>query len=162
METLYLNKTKELKRAKEKLEKELNIKIKIIGKKAVIEGSALDEYEAEQIIEAINFGFSAEKAVLLKNPNNAFRKIHIKKHTKRPLKTVKSRLIGKHGKTKSTLEQLSDTYIIITDTEVGIIGPAEAIETATIAIINIIKGSKQTNTYKYLERVNRAKKKDII
>ena len=50
---------------------------------------------------------------------------------------------------------------MITDSEVGVIGPTENIEYAVTAITNVIKGSKQTNAYKYLERVNRQKKYSI-
>ena len=161
METLYLNKTAELKRTKSNLEKEFDVKINIQGKKVTIDGKAINEFEATQVIEAIDFGFSTENALLLKDPNNAFRKIHIKEFTKRPLEDIQGRLIGKRGKTRKTLEQLSDTYIIINNGEVGIIGNIESIETAITAITNIIRGSKQTNAYKYLERVNRSKKEDI-
>ena len=102
METIHLERTAELKRTKEKLEKELNVKIKITGKNITLDGETLDEYEAVKIIDAINFGFSTENALLLKEQDYAFRKIHIKEFTKRPLESIRSRLIGKHGKTRIT------------------------------------------------------------
>jgi len=40
-----------------------------------------------------------------------------------------------------------------------VIGHAEDIGYATTAIANLIKGSKQSNVYNYLERINKEKKK---
>jgi rRNA processing protein Krr1/Pno1 len=47
---------------------------------------------------------------------------------------------------------------VLHDNTVGIIGPAETIEEATTAIGNLIRGSKQANIYRFLERMNAAKK----
>ena len=95
METLYLNKTAELKRTKEKLEKVFNLKITIIGKKVTLDGDTLDEYEATQVIDAINFGFPTEKALLMREPDYAFRKVHIKEFTKRPLEDGSKRIFNR-------------------------------------------------------------------
>jgi len=159
MENLYLKKTTEIRKRKKFLENKLNIKIAIQGKKITIKGETLDEYEASNVLKAISFGFSANTAILLKEPDYSFREIAIKDFTnKKNLETVRARLIGKHGKTKETLEKISDCRIIIKDNDVGIIGSSEEIEYAITAITNIIKGSKQSNAYGYLERINREKR----
>ena len=110
-------------------------------------------------MNAIGFGFSANRSILLKDPNYSFREITIKDFTtKKKLETVRARLIGKHGKTKETVEKISNSKIIIKDNCVGMIGLADEIEHAITAIVNIIKGSKQSNVYGYLERINRTKR----
>ena len=163
METIYLEKTTELKRAKAELEKKLNVKIKIQDKEAIVEGESLDEYEAMQVIEAISFGFSAGKALLLKEPEYAFRKLHIKEFAgKRKLTVIKSRLIGRQGKTKKTIENISDSYIIIQESEIGIISPSESIEFVITALINLMKGTKQSNVYKYLEKINKTRREEEV
>lgn len=155
MKEIFLEKTTEIKKNLKKLQERLNVKLFLKGKKLAISGAALKEYDAERVIDAINFGFSAEKALALKEEDIVFRKIHIRDFTRRPnLKDVKARLIGTKGKTKKTIEEISDTEIIIQGNEIGIIGSAESIENAVTAITNIIKGSKQTNVYKYLEKAN--------
>jgi len=122
----------------------------------------LDEFEAEKVFDAINFGFSAKKALLLLNEDSLFRKVHIKDFTKRnDLRAVRARLIGLHGKTRKTIEEISGCYLVITDSDVGIIGDAEYIDEAVTAIINLIKGAKQSNTYFFLERMNKEKKKPV-
>lgn len=159
METIFFDLIKELKRTKIELEKKLNVSISIIGKKAVIDGEPLDVYEANLVLQAMNFGFSAKKALALKEEDMLFKIIHIKQHTNRKnMKDIKARLIGTLGKTKKTIEEISESYIIIIKNEIGIISPAENVDNVTTAIISIIKGSKQSNIYNFLERMNRVKK----
>ncbi len=91
-----------------------------------------------------------------------FKIIHIRDHTKRGLKTVKSRLIGKNGRTRRTLAEISGCEIVIGDGDVGIIGDVESIGYAETAIIQLIKGSKQSNMYYFLEKMNKIKKKNVL
>jgi len=157
---MFFEKTAELRRQKEELEKELNVKIKILGRKVTFEGSAIEEYEAAIVLDAMSFGFSAKSALELRKEYMAFKKIHIRDFTRRKnLNDVRSRIIGKEGKTKRTLEEISNCEIIITESEVGIIGEAESMDSAIQAIISIVRGTKQSNAYRYLERINRTKKK---
>ena len=63
-------------------------------------------------------------------------------------------------KTKHTIEQISSCDVLINEDEnsVGLIGSAEQIEEATTAITNLIRGSKQANVYRFLERMNAEKR----
>ncbi len=159
METMYFPRIIELRREKEMLERKLGVKIIIEGKKAIVDGEALKEYEAVLVLEAMQFGFSAKKAILLKSENLIFRKLHIKSFTRRKdLSIVRGRVIGKEGKTKNALENISGCEIMVKDDSVGLIGSAESIEEATTALTNLIRGSKQSNVYRFLERMNAAKK----
>jgi len=159
METLYLERTRELKKNKKLIEKELNIKINIQGKKVTIKGNALNEYETQIILDAINFGFPVKTAILLKEEDFRFVKLNIKDFTrKKNLEGVRARLIGKHGKTKQTIEQISDCKIIINESQIGIIGSSEEIDITITGITNLVKGSKQTNVYRYLEKNKKNKK----
>jgi ribosomal RNA assembly protein len=158
METFYVRKIAETKKLKKELEAKLNVRLEIKGNYIVVDGSSLDEYDASRIFGAIGFGFSVRKALLLKGDEMIFKIVHIKSHTKRNLKDVLSRIIGKKGKTKRTISEISGCEILIKDGEVGIIGDVESVEDTETAIINLIKGSKQSNTYRYLEKRNKIKK----
>jgi ribosomal RNA assembly protein len=158
MHTIYLKKPDEVMKSKSQLEKKLEIKIEVKGHGVVIDGQPLNEFVAERVFDAINFGFSATKAIQLRHEDVDFKIIRIKDHTKRNLRAVKSRLIGTHGKTRKTISDIADCDILIKESEVGVIAEAEYMDNVTTAIIKIIKGSKQSNSYKYLERMNRAKK----
>lgn len=163
METLFLKRTKEIGIERANLEKKLQVKLTLEGRKLTIEGDPYKEYEAKIILEAINFGFSVSKALLLLEEEILFRRLHIKSFTRRKnLHEVRARLIGTYGKTKNTIEEISGCEVVIQDNEVGIIGSAESIEHATTAIKNIIRGTKQANAYRYLERMNRTKDIDDL
>lgn len=158
MEYYYIEKIGNVKKHQAEIEKKLNVKLKIDEKKVFVEGNALSEYDAGIVLEAIAFGFSPRKALALKDEEMIFRIIHIKSHTKRNLKAVLARLIGTKGKTKKTISEITGCEVLIKDSEVGIICGAEDVDNVEQAIINIIRGSKQANMYRYLERMNRAKK----
>ncbi len=158
MEEIYVSDTREVAKNKEKLEKELGVKIFVDGKKILIEGSGVAEYESEIVFAAIDFGFTIKQALSLKDEEKMFRKIHIKEHTKRNLKDVLARVIGIKGKAKRTMEDISNCRILIKEKEIGVLGDVEDVDNVITAIIHIIKGSKQSNMYSYLERMNRMKK----
>jgi len=163
METLYCKNLTELRREKKFLERIFKVKIEIKGRQIFVEGESLNEFEMEAVIDAMNLGFSARTAALIKEEDIVFEKLNIKDHTRRKnLEIVRGRLIGTHGKTKNTLEQISGCEIKIKDNIVGVIGEAESVADALVGIGNIIKGSKQTNVYKFLERINTGKKSRII
>ena len=156
MEKIFFKKTAELRRVKHDLEKKLNVKIDIAGRKITITGNPIEEYEASLVLNAINFGFSTQKAISLKDENMIFRIISIKDFTrKKNLKTVRARIIGKEGKTKKTIENISSCYLVIRDNDIGIIGSAESIDEIITAVTNLVRGTKQSNTYRYLEKMNR-------
>jgi KH domain-containing protein len=138
---------------KKKLEKVLKVQINGRGKEIFVEGDPFDEYEAEKVIEAMEAGFSVDTALLIKTKELAFETFNIKSFTKRKdLKSIRSRIIGKEGATLRTLTQLADCFIEIKNNDVAIIGYPEEIKTTQDAIINLIKGSKQSNVYKFLEK----------
>ena len=53
-------------KGKKKLEKELNVKLLIHGKEVEIEGEPEDEYVAEKVIDALEFGFPFSVAILIR------------------------------------------------------------------------------------------------
>jgi KH domain-containing protein len=158
MEEIYCSRIGEVEKNKGKLEKELGVKISIVGEKVLLEGSGLEEYEARLVFEAIDFGFTVKHALALADEEMLFRKIRIKDYTRRSLEEVKSRIIGIKGKARRTMEKISGCKILVRENEVGVIGSVEDADNVVTAIIHIIRGSKQANMYAYLERMNRVKK----
>src|SRR3989339_1484210 len=108
METIYFKNTADLKRNIKEIEKKLNVKITIKNKDVSIEGEGITEYEASRVLDAMASGFSSKVALMLKENDLIFKKISMKDITKRPdMKTVRARVIGKHGQTKHTIETVS-------------------------------------------------------
>ncbi|MEK6908946.1 MAG: KH domain-containing protein [Nanoarchaeota archaeon] len=157
---IEISRRKEVLKNKDKLEKKLNCKIQIKDKTLSIDTDPFNEYEAQRVFDAINLGFSVEKALKVLDEETGFIKINVKDYANtKNLEVVRGRLIGTHGKTKKTIEEITKSNISIHDNNVGIIGPAEVTEMALTAVTNIIKGTKQANAYKYLEKINTQKKK---
>lgn len=153
MKVIIVDKLARIIKARQRLKKILKVKITNRGREIKIEGSAEDEYIAEKIIDALNFGFPLGVALLIKEEDNLFEIIKIKDHTKRnDLERVRGRIIGKGGGTLKTLTELTKCYFELKDNEVGIIGHPEYIQNAQEALILLIKGSKQANVYAYLEK----------
>jgi len=153
MKKILSEKLPRILKNKRQLEEKLKVKITNRGKEVFIEGSPEKEYIAEKVIDAINFGFEFNEAMLIKDEDYLFEVISIKEHTKRrDLVRVRGRIIGKEGKTKSTLCKLTKCCMQIRDNEVGIIGDPECIGNAQEAVISIIKGAKQSNVYSHLEK----------
>jgi rRNA processing protein Krr1/Pno1 len=65
---------------------------------------------------------------------------------------VRSRIIGIRGKTLRTLTELSDCFFELNMNEIGIIGMPENIKKVNNSIISLIRGSKQANVYRFLEK----------
>ena len=153
MKKILVDKLPRIIKSKKKLEQILKVKITNRGKEVSISGRPEDEYIAEKVIDAINFGFPFTTAILIKEQGHVFEILRIKDYTRRhDLERVRARIIGKKGKTLQTLSQLTKCDFELKDNEVGIIGDPEHIENAQEAVISIIKGAKQSNVYSYLEK----------
>lgn len=153
MKKILSEKVPRIIKNKKQLEKKLNVEISNRGKEVTIIGEPEDEYTAEKVIDALNFGFPFSTAIRIKEEDLVFEIINIKDFTKRTdLERVRARIIGTKGKTLKTLCDLTQCNFELKDNEVGIIGNPEHIKNAQEGITSIIKGAKQTNVYKSLER----------
>ncbi len=153
VKTIISDKLPRITKNRKRLEKKLNVRITNRGKEVKIVGSPENEYIAEKVIDALNFGFEYSIAIQIKEENFVFEILNIKNYTKRQnLKTIRARIIGTQRKALNTIEQLTNCTLELKDNQVGIIGPAELIENAQTAIISIVQGAKQSNAYKFLEK----------
>ena len=157
MKKIFSEKFQRIIRNKGKLEENLKVKITNRGKEIFIEGNSEEEYYAEKVIDALNFGFSFSTATLIKKGDFIFEILNIKDYTKsKDLERIKARIIGKAGKTLKVLHDLTECHFELNGNKVGIIGISEYVKNAEEAVISIIRGAKQTNVYNFLEK-NREK-----
>lgn len=153
MKRFFIDKPARIAKLKKQLEEELNVKIIHKGKEITIEGTPEEEYIAEKIIDAVDFGFPLAIALLIKDEDFLFEIINIKSHTKRTdLERIRARIIGTKRKTLNAIEQLTKCFFQVKGNEVAIIGDAEYIPNANESIISLIRGAKQANVYAYLEK----------
>lgn len=154
MESLFLQPkiTGKIKKSIEKLAKALNVSLKLENNVVLIDGSAIDEYAAVNVIKAISNGFDLKTAMLLRDEEFMIDEIRIKNYTKPSrLKQVKARVIGTEGRALKTISLLSDCFIKLSDNSVFIIGHVNDVKIARNAMLSLIKGSKHSNVYSLLE-----------
>jgi len=153
MKKIICEKLTRIIKSKKRLEKILNVKITNRGKEVYVQGKPEDEYVAEKVIDALEFGFPFSTAIMIREHNCVFEIINIKDYTKRKdLVRIRARIIGTKGKTLQTLHHLTNCFFEIKDNSVGIIGAPEFIKNSQEALISIIRGSKQANVYSFLEK----------
>ena len=75
------------------------------------------------------------------------------------IQRVKGRIIGKEGKTRKIIEELSEAVISVYGHTVSIIGGVEQAEIAREAVNMLIKGSQHVTVYRYLNRKRQELKK---
>lgn len=144
---------------KKKLEKNLVVSISNRGKEFFIKGEGENEYLAEKVLKALDFGFPYEHAMAIKKDECEFSIINLKKNSKtKNLERTRGRIIGKDGSSFQKLSELTDCFFEIKDNYVGIIGRPEDIEYAGKSIQDLAKGTRHKNVYAFLEKL-RAKKK---
>lgn len=157
MEKIFLasSQIRKIVMTKERLEKELSVKIISRRNFIQVDGGALEEYDALQVLKAISFNFDINISLLLKDPEYMLQTIQVKNYTKknqRRLSQVKARVIGKKGKALKNISQLTNCEIKLHDNTVAILGRVNDVELAASAIISLIKGSEHSNVYARLER----------
>ncbi|MEM2169405.1 MAG: KH domain-containing protein [Candidatus Bathyarchaeia archaeon] len=113
-------------------------------------------FKAKDLVLAIGRGFSPERAFrLLDSEDAALDIIDLREFlgkSESELRRVKGRIIGKDGKTRRIIEELSGAMISIYGHTVAIIGDFEQINIAREAILKIINGSEHSTVYKFLQK----------
>jgi len=143
---------------KHEIESATKTKLDIDSKEGEISVSgedALGLFNAREIVEAIGRGFNPDFAKLLLKQDYILEMISIKDYagkSKDDALRLKGRVIGKEGKSRKTIELLTDTHVCIYGKTIGIIGDPEGVENARKAIDSLLNGSPHGNVYKSLER----------
>jgi len=145
---------------KEKIEKIAKAKINIDSELGEI---TIDDHNIEDplktikivsIILAIGRGFSPEKAFLLFDDNFEFYIFDLRDYVgnkENHIKRLKSRVIGKNGKTKRVFESLTDSHLSIYGHTVAIITNIDNFEIIKKGVDKLLGGSKHAAVYRYIE-----------
>ena len=115
----------------------------------------LDIYTAKEIITAIGRGFNPEIALLLLKVDYSFESINLVDHagkSKEGQLRIKGRIIGREGKTRRHIEELTETYISIYGKTVCIVGEMEEVAIARGAVCDILKGAPQGPVFSVITR----------
>jgi ribosomal RNA assembly protein len=120
-------------------------------------------FTVSNIVKAIGRGFSPNRAMTLGNEDFDLAIIDLeevvgKSHNAQ--ERIKGRIIGREGKSRALIEELTETSISVYGGTVSIIGNIEALPTAREAIMMLIRGSFHKTVYNYLLAYRRQLKKD--
>ena len=159
MREIQVQNLNKIKKAVPVIENKIKIKISFGKNSVAIKGNELNEYLTEKVIQAIDFGFNVDDALLLTNEDFVLEFIEVKEHTKRKnLHDVRARLIGTDGKARKTIENLTGSEIVINNNTVGLIVDSEHLDSVVQGIESLIQGAKHGNVFSYLEKQNVSKR----
>jgi ribosomal RNA assembly protein len=152
---------------KEKLESATHSRLEVDSREGdvfVIGHDVLNLYQLRDIVKAIGRGFNPEIALLLLRSDYAFELIQLSDYSphKNHQIRLKGRVIGKGGKTRELIEELTDIHISVYGKTIAIIGPIENANVASRAIDMLLSGSPHSNVYKWLEKKRKTLKRNEI
>lgn len=155
---------------KESIENRLFVELQIESEtgnvKITLNPSAEDPsflFRSKELVTAVGRGFSPERAFRLLEEDNAVLTIidlrQITGKSKSDINRLKGRVIGKAGKTRKIIEELTETNVSVYGHTVSIIGNLELAQIADEAIRMLIRGSQHRTVYNYLHNKRREIKK---
>jgi ribosomal RNA assembly protein len=155
---------------KRRIENTLGVNLEIDSESGNVEVSIAPKqldismlFTAQNIITAIGRGFSPIRAMNLMNEDNDLNIIDLEEYvgpSKNAQSRVKGRIIGKQGKSRTLLEELTESYISIYGGTVAIIGPIENIPMTREAILMLIDGAFHKTVWNHLYSYRRKMKKE--
>lgn len=127
--------------------------------------SPYDIMKAQEIIKAIGYGFSSEKAFKLLEDDAVLIVIDLTQHVKdseNHLTRVKGRIIGESGKARKNIEEMTNTHISVYGNYVAIIGSYDNANIAREAIMMLIEGRQHSTVYRHIDRLMRQIKRSYV
>lgn len=149
---------------KRHLEEETGVSISIDSAEGDVEVDGSDardpvmELKVASFVNAVGRGFSPQRAGQLLREDVFLETMHISEYVggrKNRLQRMRGRLIGKSGKSRQTLEELTETAISVQGDTVAIIGDPMEIELARTGIDMLLRGSDHSAVFHVLEHKRR-------
>ncbi|ASJ11219.1 RNA-processing protein [Thermococcus sp. P6] len=113
-------------------------------------------WKARDVVMAIGRGFSPQRAFRLFNEGEVLEVINLPDiiigNDKNALPRVRGRIIGRKGRTREIIEEMSGADVSVYGKTVAIIGNPVQVEVAKTAIEKLVRGSPHGAVYRYLER----------
>ncbi len=120
--------------------------------------------KAEAALKAIARGFSARRAFRLLDDDHFLEIIDITDFagdSDKAVSRLKGRVIGEDGKTRETIERLTEAYVSVYGKTVAAIGTAEQLPVVREALEMLLSGREHSTVYKFLEKKRREGKRAI-
>jgi ribosomal RNA assembly protein len=155
---------------KKELEDKTHATITIDSKEGIVKVEGAEEHtisllRAVEIINAINCGFSPERAFeMIVDEDLLLEVIDLsgKADGPRQLDRLRGRIIGKDGRAREQIEDMTDVEISVFGKTIAVIGYPEQLKTARAAIDMLIEGVPHENVFAFLDRKKKEAKQDMI
>lgn len=123
-------------------------------------GSAAESrpLKAAEIVTAVGRGFAPESAMRLARGENTLHILDLRQfgaRTGAQLARIRARLIGRGGKARRNLENLSGTAVCVYGRTVSVIGSSASLRLAVEAISALSRGSMHGSVYSRMESARR-------
>jgi len=148
-------------KTKNKLEEKSNAKLDIDSRTGVVDIDVEDiddplmPMKVEDVVKAIGRGFNPKKALKILDKDVYFELLDMRDYVgKSPnaVHRISGRVIGKNGRSREIIEELSETHISVYGNTIGIIGGSVEISIAKRAIEMLLEGSEHSTVYGFLEK----------
>ncbi|MEI7649189.1 MAG: KH domain-containing protein [Methanomicrobiales archaeon] len=155
---------------KRELEAKTHATITIDSKEGIVKVEGTEEHtisllRSVEIINAINCGFSPERAFeMIEDEDLLLEVIDLSGMADGPrqLDRLRGRIIGKDGRAREQIEDMTDVEISVFGKTVAVIGYPEQLKTARAAIDMLIEGVPHENVFAFLDRKKKEAKQDMI
>ncbi|RME53985.1 RNA-processing protein [Candidatus Woesearchaeota archaeon] len=152
---------------KKELEEECHAQIEVDSREGEVVVSGEDSvqlYALKEVVHAIARGFHPDVAKLLLRQDFAFELISIADYAKEKNQVVRvrGRVIGAGGKARRTIEELTETHVMVYGKTVGIIGRVEDVPIAKRAVESLLEGSTHAAVYRWLEKHRRIARREAL
>ncbi len=142
-------------------EEKCSVKLVLEGNNTVkIEGESTKVFFSKDVIVAFGRGFAMKECLKLLEDDYGLEIVDLKRFgtSKKNIARLKSRIIGKEGKSIKTIESLSSCKLSVRGNKVAILGKYDELGNVREAILKLIEGKKHSTVYRFLEAANRRKK----
>jgi len=157
-------------KAKARIERSLGVDLEIeseAGNVTITLSPGQDDvsvlFTAANIVKAVGRGFSPQRAMRLSEEDWDLSIMDLEEYvgtSRSAQERVKGRIIGKAGRSREIIEELTETHISVYGGTVAIIGHVEALPAAMEAVGMLIRGSFHKTVWNYLYAFRRRLKKE--
>jgi ribosomal RNA assembly protein len=152
-------------KVKLELEEQTGAKIFIDSKEGDVRLTSSDSVKLfllKDIVRAIGRGFNPEIAMQLLKQDYVLELISLSDFVKsqNQMLRLKGRVIGKNGKSRETIEELTETRMVVYGKTIAIIGFCDNVAISKRAVESLLQGSQHASVFKWLEKYRRQRKFD--